>query len=227
MQITHAFGLAGAATAYGPTIVIDVFRAFSAAAYALASGAEQIVLAERIDEAVVVSETLPGSILMGEDGGIRPPEFDLGNSPGEILADPSQVAGRTIVHRSSSGTRCARAALAAGAGPIYVSSLVVASATAAAVQDESHVTLVAAGLGGIGPAEEDELCASLLEKLLLGRSPDPARVGQEAAATDRAETLRNADFTHADDVALCCDVDRFGFAMRATAENGLLVVRPA
>jgi 2-phosphosulfolactate phosphatase len=227
MQITHASGLAGAATARGPTVVIDVFRAFSAAAYAFARGAEQIVLAERIDEAVQVGRMLPGSVLMGEDGGIRPPEFDLGNSPGEILANPSQVGGRTIVHRSSSGTRCARAALAAGAGPIYVSSLVVASATTAALQDESRVTLVAAGLGGTGPAEEDELCASLLEKLLQGLSPDPARVGQQAAATNRAETLRKADFTHPDDVRLCCDVDRFGFAMRATVENGLLVVRPA
>ena len=107
MQITHAFGLAGAADATGPTIVIDVFRAFSAAAYALAAGARQIVLAEAIDEAVHLARGLPGSILMGEDGGVRPAEFHLGNSPGEIVTASSIIRDKTIVHRSSSGTRCA------------------------------------------------------------------------------------------------------------------------
>jgi 2-phosphosulfolactate phosphatase len=226
VQVTHAFGIAGAATARGPTVVIDVFRAFSAAAYAFAAGAEQIVLAERIDEAIGISRTIPGSVLMGEDGGVRPCEFDLGNSPGEILESPQGLDGRTVVHRSSSGTRCARAALAAGAAPIYVSSLVVASATARALRQEDHTTIVAAGLRGVGPAAEDDLCARLLEDLLSGTTPDLEQAGREAATTERAATLQRADFTHPNDVALCCAVDRFQFAMRAGQPDGMLVVRP-
>lgn len=227
MQITHAFGIAGAVTATGPTVVIDVFRAFSAAAYAFAAGAGQIVLAERVAEALDLSKALPGSIVMGEDGGIRPPGFDLGNSPGEIFANSVKVSGRTIVHRSSAGTRCARAALRSGAEPLYIASLVVASATAAALRDESEVTIVAAGLGGTEPAEEDTLCATLLEQLLAGATPNVEQAGREAAATARAATLRDADFTHPDDVRLCCEVDRFEFAMQTSREDGLLVVRPA
>lgn len=226
MQITHAFGIAGATTATGPTVVIDVFRAFSAAAYAFGVGAEEIVLAERVDEALDLSKALPGSVVMGEDGGVRPPGFDLGNSPGEILAEPAILAGRTIVHRSSSGTRCARAALQSGAEPLYVAGLVVTSATAAALRDESEVTIVAAGLRGNDTAEEDVLCALLLEQLLAGATPHLEQAGREVAATERAAALQDADFTHPDDVRLCCIVDRFKFAMQASREDGLLVVRP-
>jgi 2-phosphosulfolactate phosphatase len=226
MQITHGLGTAGAATAAGPTVVVDVFRAFSAAAYAFGVGAEQIVLAERVDEAMDLSAVLPGSILMGEDGGVRPAGFDLGNSPGEILADPARVAGKTIVHRSSSGTRCARAALRSGSEPLYVGSLAVASATASALRGENGVTIIAAGLGGMEPAEEDLICALLLEQLLAGAAPDLKQAGRQAAATERAVTLQQADFTHPDDIRLCCAVDRFEFAMQAESEDGLLVVRP-
>ena len=226
MQITHTFGLAGAKTATGPTVVIDVFRAFSAAAYAFGAGVEQIVLAERVDEAIALSNALPGSVLMGEDGGVRPAGFDFGNSPGEIMAGPARIAGRTVVHRSSSGTRCARAALQSGAEPLYVAGLGVASATAAALRVHSNVTIVAAGLGGTDPAEEDAICARLLEQLLSGADPDLEQASRETAATERAATLQDADFTHADDVRLCCVVDRFEFAMRATREDGFLIVRP-
>ncbi len=226
MRITHTFGIAGAATATGATVVIDVFRAFSAAAYAFGVGAERIVLAEEVDEALALSKALPGSVLMGEDGGVRPVGFDFGNSPGEILADPESLAGKTIVHRSSSGTRCARTAIQSGAGPLYVASLGVASATAAALRIETGVTIVAAGLGGTDPAEEDTICARLLEQLLIEADPNLEQAGLEAAATERAATLRDADFTHPDDVRLCCVVDRFEFAMKATREDGLLIVRP-
>ena len=70
----------------GPTVVIDVFRAFSAAAYALAAGAEEIVLTETVAEAESVAHGMPGSVLMGEVNGVKPPGFHLGNSPGEIVA---------------------------------------------------------------------------------------------------------------------------------------------
>ena len=225
MQVTRAFGLAGAATATGPTIIIDVFRAFSAAAYAFAAGAREIILAEAVNEAVEIAASRPGSILMGEDGGVRPEEFDIGNSPGEIVADPAAVSDKTVVHRSSPGTRCARAAVAAGAGPVYVASLVVASATVEALRPLAGVTIVAAGLGGVETADEDQLCAELLESLLHERTVDLTAAGERIAALERARTLRAAEVTHPDDIPLCTIVDRFGFAMRAEIEDGLLVVR--
>lgn len=224
MQIHRANGLEGAATSQGATVVVDVFRAYSAAAYAFAAGAAEIVLASDVGEALHTAAEIPGAILMGEVDGVRPTKFDLGNSPGEIIARPDALTGRTIVHRSSAGTRSARAALAAGADPLYVSSLVVASATAAALVDEEMITLVASGLSGTEPSQEDDLCVDLLAQLLQGDRSNLATVGAAVAATDRARYLRGSSFAHPDDVRLCCDTDRFSFAMKAQQFNGLVRV---
>lgn len=226
MIIKHASGLAGAATATGAAIVIDVFRAFSAAAYAFDAGAVEIVLTAEVDEARDLAASIPESILMGEVDGVRPHGFVLGNSPGEVAASPHLVEGRTIVHRSSAGTRCALAALDSGAAPLYVASLVVASATAAAVVDLPEVTLISSGLSGAGVSEEDAICAHLLAGLLQGSHVDPAASAEAVVATDRAGLLSSAAFAHPDDVRLCCAVDRFSFAMPATAGEGIVTVRP-
>ena len=154
MIVQHASGLTGAASADGPTIIVDVFRAYSAAAYAFDAGATEIVLAAEVEEARDLAASIPNSVLMGEVDGIRPDGFALGNSPGEIVANPQLVKGSTIVHRSSAGTRCARAALDNGAAPLYVASLVVAAATAAAVADLPQVTIVSSGMSGIGVSEK-------------------------------------------------------------------------
>lgn len=224
MQIHRANGIEGAATAQGATVVVDVFRAYSAAAYAFAAGAAEIVLTSDVGEALQIAAKRPGAILMGEVDGVRPAQFHLGNSPGEIVARPGELTGRTIVHRSTAGTRAARAALAAGADPLYVSSLVVASATAAALVDEEIVTLVASGLSGTEPSQEDDLCVDLLAQLLRGDRSSLALTGATVAATDRARYLSGASFAHPDDVRLCCDTDRFSFAMKAQASNGLVFV---
>ena len=227
MIIQHRAGLTGAARARGATVVIDVFRAYSAAAYAFASGAKQILLASEVEEARAIAAQNPDSILMGEVDGVRPEGFDLGNSPGEIAAEPDLVRGRTIVHRSSAGTRCARAALAAGAAPVYVAGLVVASATATAVSDYPEVTIVASGLSGSAPAAEDDVCAALIEAMLLGNEADPAAAADTVATNDRARTLAASSFAHPDDVRLCSAVDRFSFAMEAIALGDVVAVSPS
>ncbi len=226
MIVKHASGLAGAAAATGATIVVDVFRAFSAAAYAFNAGATEIILAAEVSEARELAVSTPDAVLMGEVNGERPAGFALGNSPGEIVANPALVEGRTIVHRSSAGTRCARAALDNGADPLYVASLVVASATAAAVADLSEVTIVSSGLSGVAVSEEDAVCAHLIANLLLGSHPDPAASAEAVVATELADLLRSASFAHPDDVRLCSAVDRFPFAMLATTRDGVVTVRP-
>jgi 2-phosphosulfolactate phosphatase len=227
MKIRHEFGIQGATTAQGPTIVIDVFRAFSAAAYAFAAGADEIVLAAEVEEAKTIGASIPGAVLMGEVSGTRPPGFQLGNSPGEIADRPEAVAGRTVVHRSSAGTRCARAALDAAADPLYVASMVVASATARALAAAGSVTIVASGESGIGPSLEDDVCAELIADLLQG---DRSRIEASALAVatcDRAQTLNAATFAHPNDVGLCAAVDKFDFAMRAEYIDGLVRIRPS
>lgn len=226
MIIQQAAGVSGAATATGPTIIIDVFRAYSAAAYAFDADAAGLILTREVDGARQLAKTIPNSVLMGEVDGVRPEGFSLGNSPGEIVTNPDLVSGKTIIHRSSAGTQCALAALDNGAGPVLVSSLVVASATVAALEDFAEVTIVSSGLGGIDLAEEDMICAQLLADLLLGGKPDPAASAEAVAATSRATELARSSFAHPDDVALCSAVDRFSFAMLAAKDGGVVRVSP-
>lgn len=227
MEIRHLFGIEGATQASGATVVIDVFRAFSAAAYAFAAGAAEIILAAEVEEARHVAESHPDAILMGEVSGIKPPGFRLGNSPGEIVDQPDVVAGRTVIHRSSAGTRCARAALDAGAGPLYVASLVVASATARQLAGEHTVMLVSSGESGLGPSAEDQICADLIAGLLRGDRSRLAASGPDVARCDRAQFLNEAAFAHRNDVALCAATDAFDFAMQAQREGGLVRVHRA
>lgn len=226
MEVAIVTGLAGAAASTGPTVVIDVFRAFTTAAHAFAAGADRIVLADDIAEAVLLGKAIPDSVVMGEDRGIMPPGFELNNSPGQIEADPSRVRGRTLVHRTTSGTRCARAAFNSGAGPILGGSLVVASATVSALAAESRVTIVVSGLSGSAPVEEDQIAAEALAAALTGDRAPLLSAGRRVAATERARELEAASFIHPDDIRLCSEVDRFDFAMEARDEAGLLVLRP-
>src|SRR5262245_51415436 len=85
--------LAGAERAVGAVVIIDVFRAFTTAAVALARGATKIVVVRDVDEALALRAAGVGQLCMGEVGGKRPSGFDLGNSPFE--ASQADLEGRT------------------------------------------------------------------------------------------------------------------------------------
>lgn len=50
------------------------------------------------------------------------------------------------------------------------------------------------------------------------------RAAESRAATELTEGIREG--AHRDDVALCLEVDRFPFAMVATPEDSLMILRP-
>jgi 2-phosphosulfolactate phosphatase len=220
--------LAGARRARGTVVVIDVFRAFTTAAVVLARGAEKIVMVDDVAAALALREAGVGELCMGEVGGVRAEGFDLGNSPFEALS--ADVAGRTVIQRTSAGTQGVAAA-AEHAERLFAGSLVTASATARAVLAGSPdvVTLVAMGAAGEARTDEDELCALHLRHLLTGHAGDPAAVRALVLAGGR--TLDAADpemsYLHPGDVGVCLDVDRFDLAVEVRREDGLLVARAA
>jgi 2-phosphosulfolactate phosphatase len=64
-------------------VVVDVLRATSTATQALASGYRRVLCAETIERALELRG--PGRVLAGERHCIKPPGFDLGNSPTDTL----------------------------------------------------------------------------------------------------------------------------------------------
>jgi 2-phosphosulfolactate phosphatase len=222
MKIHRLSLIEGAATATGAVAVVDTFRAYSTAAYLFDRGLARLVLTSTLDEARTRSAALRGSLLCGEDRGRRPADFDLGNSPGEVRAR-DDLRGKTVVLRTSAGTRCLLAAFDNGAWPIYAASLVVASATARALAPSTTATIVASGWGGIEPADEDEATADLIAVSIGGSRAGPARraeLVEQIQAGPGARRLRAAEWAHPDDLGLCLDIDAFSFAMRAIQRRG-------
>ncbi len=230
-----------ASEARGVVIVIDVIRAFSVAAYALAGGAQALWLVRTVEEAfalrernpeVLLSGTSPRQdkkeqkiLLAGEVGGRLIPGFDLNNSPALMLA--SDVRGRILVQRTGAGTQGALAV--ANAAHILLSSLVNARATAnyARVLAESTGDIVTLHptQGGLDNGEpgEDQVCANYLEALLRGQEDARDILASEIArlrVAGRFETWQQGepDFP-AEDIPLVLDVDRFDFAMLGTRKQ--------
>ncbi len=107
-------------------VIFDVLRATTSLLTALAAGAEAVIPAADIAEALAWKRRMPEVLLAGEREGRRigaaqtgGVEFDLGNSPREFT--PERVAGRRIVATTTNGTRALRAC--AGARVVLPGSL--------------------------------------------------------------------------------------------------------
>ncbi|MGI9425475.1 MAG: 2-phosphosulfolactate phosphatase [Hyphomicrobiaceae bacterium] len=212
--------LAGAERATGTAIVIDVFRAFTTAAVAFARGADKIIMIANVEEALRLRRDNVGQICMGEVDGRAPAGFDLGNSPYE--ATQLDVAGKTIIQRTSAGTQGIVAA--SHATRLYAGSLVTASATARAIQQRApeHVCVIAMGDHGLVRTDEDELCALHLRNLLQGRRGNPQAVRDVILSGARAVDFEDPDkpHLHQKDLEIALDVDRYDFAVHVSLEDG-------
>ena len=216
----------GAARATGVVAVIDVFRAFTSAAVALANGAHRIVMVGPVEEALELRRAGFGEICIGEVGGRAPEGFDFGNSPFEITSVDLQ--GKTVIQRTSAGTQGIVLA-SSHAQRLYAASLVTANATARAILSGSPdtVTLVAMGGEGIKRTDEDELCALHLRNRIEGRSGDPEAVRRLILAGGEVPRFHDPSrpYLHPEDVDIALDVDRYDFAVRVEIEDERPIAR--
>jgi 2-phosphosulfolactate phosphatase len=212
--------LGGATGATGVVAIIDVFRAFTTAAVALANGASRIIMVSSVEDAFALRASGAGQICMGEVQGRPPDGFDFGNSPFEVST--VDFTGKTIIQRTSAGTQ--GIAAARRSGRLYAASLVTAKATARAMRagDPEEITLVAMGKKALSRTDEDELCALHLRNILEGRPGDPGAVRQVILAAREATRFldRSRPWLHSEDLDIALDVDRHDFAIRVVSEDG-------
>src|ERR1700681_403893 len=102
MVINRLVGVDGARKARGLVIVIDVLRAFTVSAYALAGGARECLLVPTTAEARALHEKIPGSLISAEEGALPVPGIPISNSPTQIKS--ADLKDRVLVQRSSAGT---------------------------------------------------------------------------------------------------------------------------
>jgi 2-phosphosulfolactate phosphatase len=162
---------------------------------------------------------------MGENQGLPPPGFDIGNSPTDVMR--LHLSGRTLVQRTGAGTpgltrsTNARIRLAA--------SFVVAGATVRFIRSmkPERVAFVVTGQTFHG-GDEDLACAQYLEACLCGHTPDPSPYLERVRKSHDAQVFYDParpEFQESD-IMYCTDIDRFSFAMLARQENGKLIMRP-
>ncbi|MFD6418523.1 2-phosphosulfolactate phosphatase [Streptomyces sp. NPDC060194] len=204
-------------------VVVDVMRAYTVAAWAFARGAEKIVLAESLDEALALKARHPEWVTLKD--GPPAPGFDAVNSP--ALLRSADLTGRTVVQKTTAGTVGALAVR--DASLVLCAGFVVAEATAEVLRGRGCDSVTFVVTGEHGRAEEDLACARYIATRAQagGGDTDPApflrRAAASRAAAELAEGVREG--AHPDDVALCLDLDRFPFAMTATSEDSLMVLR--
>ena len=131
-------------------IVIDVLRATTTIAYALAQGYQRVLACGEIDQARALAERVNGgAVLAGERKCVKPEGFDLGNSPREFAGDR---LGDTLVITTTNGTRAIVTA-AAHAETVAIGSLANLTSCAAAVariarKQSGDVLIQCAGVKG-------------------------------------------------------------------------------
>jgi len=154
-------------------VVIDVLRASTTIATALAHGAAGVLPVADLAEARALAAGLGrGGLLGGERGGLRIEGFDLGNSPREYI--PQRVAGKTIVITTTNGTAALHACR--DAREILVGAIVNRTAVADAVRrlatdvGRNDVHLVCAGTDGVVSGEDVLAAGAILDAATCTRA---------------------------------------------------------
>ncbi|MET0534202.1 MAG: 2-phosphosulfolactate phosphatase [Steroidobacter sp.] len=217
MEVRVVDRVPGAQAAQGTAIVIDVFRAFSVAAYAFSRGAATIIPIASIDDARELKRQHPDWLLIGERHAKPLPGFDCGNSPADL--EKLDLAGRTLIHTTHSGTQGLTSAHQAD--EVITGALVNAAAIVRYLQAKQPaiVTIVRMGHEARENCDEDDICAELLRSRLVG---EPSMIGPTEGIRERLRTASSAqkffdpacDWAPERDFELCTRVDVFDFILQ-------------
>ncbi|MHB1194108.1 MAG: 2-phosphosulfolactate phosphatase [Longimicrobiales bacterium] len=197
-------------------VVVDVVRATTTIAEALANGARAIYPTASTEDAVRLAASLgrEDTLLCGERGAEKVEGFDLGNSPGEFT--PEVVGGKRLVMSTTNGT--AALARVQEAERVVTAAFTNLGAVADTLRFHPRVIVVCAGRGGRFGLD-DAVCAGHLLRRLGGERDmnDGARAawalaGVMAPAVDMlaATEAGRAVTAHgfAADLEICAQVDR-------------------
>ena len=156
-------------------IVVDVIRATSSIAQALASGYERVVCCREIDEAIALRAELgAGAVVGGERNGKKVEGFDLGASPRAFAHGPEAP---TLILSTTNGTAAIIGAAARCETVLLGSLLNLEAVIEVARSLGEDVAVFCAGFKG-GFAIDDAYCAGRIVAGLPGPPSDAARAAE-------------------------------------------------
>jgi 2-phosphosulfolactate phosphatase len=157
--------------------VIDVLRATSTIAQALAAGYERVLCVPEIEQARTLRAELPDSLVGGERDAVRIEGFDVGASPREFL----EARASTLILSTTNGTRAIVTATERCDEVVLGSLLNLDAVVAAARGRGGDVAILCAGYKGAF-ALDDAYCAGRIVQRLEGERTDAAVAAEVLAA---------------------------------------------
>jgi 2-phosphosulfolactate phosphatase len=148
-------------------VVVDVLRATSTIAQALASGYRRVLCCAEIEEALALRAQIPDSLVGGERKAVQVEGFDAGASPREFL----EPRAETLILSTTNGTRAILEA-AQRCEEVVLGSLLNLDAVARAA-GKGDAEVVCAGFQGAF-ALDDAYCAGRIVQLVDGERTDAA-----------------------------------------------------
>jgi len=150
-------------------IVVDVLRATSTIAQALASGYRRVLCCAEIDDARRLRSEIEGSLVGGEREAVRIDGFDVGASPREFL----EARADTLILSTTNGTRTILRAAERCDVVLLGSLLNLTAVTAEARERGQDVAVFCAGFKGTF-ALDDAYCAGRIVAMLDAERSDAA-----------------------------------------------------
>ncbi|MDQ4131170.1 MAG: 2-phosphosulfolactate phosphatase, partial [Actinomycetota bacterium] len=209
-------------------VVIDVLRASSTVAQALASGYRRVRCCDTREGALELRA--PGRVIAGEREWVTPPDFDLGNSPGAF----TEPQGEEVVLATTNGSPMIAAA-AEVSDEVLLASVLNLEAVLAALP-AADVLLAGSGTNG-RPALEDIYLAGRISMRLDGEPTDAALAAEAvargyedplAALTAGEDAARLREVGLGEDVEWCARESVLDSVPRvASVEDGVAVVEHA
>src|SRR5947208_3584839 len=169
MRVHVAFTPSEAATAE-LGIIVDVVRATSSIAQALASGYRRVLCCAEVEQARALRASLEDAVVGGERDAIPIEGFDLGASPRELLEPHAE----TLILSTTNGTRAILVA-AERCDEVVLGSLLNLDTVARAAAAADEVAVLCAGYKG-GFAFDDAYCAGRIVAALDGAERTDAAI---------------------------------------------------
>jgi 2-phosphosulfolactate phosphatase len=148
-------------------VVVDVLRATSTIAQALASGYRRVLCCAEIEDALALRAEIPDSLVGGERKAVQIEGFDVGASPREFLEPQAD----TLILSTTNGTR-AILETARRCEEVVLGSMLNLEAVARASADRDAVVVCAGFQGAF--ALDDAYCAGRIVQLVDGERTDAA-----------------------------------------------------
>ena len=202
-------------------VVIDVLRATSVMVHAISQGASEIIPVATVEEAFQISKVIPrrSVILGGERESKKIPEFDLGNSPKEYVAE--RVKGKTLILTTTNGTKAFH--VVSSGREILVGSFFNIGVTAQRCLELNRDLLIFPSGDEGNFSLEDTICGGMLIELIMKKGQksisltDASHWAQSLYQRFKANLLEAFHLSHhgkelinrgfGDDLAYCAQTD--------------------